>query len=171
MARTGRPSIYSEDLATTICDRIAGGEFLRTICREPGMPTLPTVTQWVSRDREGFADRYWNARCAQAVLWSEDVLSLLDDAADEENMAKVQAARCRSDARKWLLSKLLAARFGDRLQLDQVGGGVNVTICLPALETDPVTGRPTKRLYRPEDDAHVIEGTARVLENGAAPEE
>jgi hypothetical protein len=156
MARRGRPSIYTEALAQTICDRIAGGEFLRSICREPKMPEIHTITRWVSRDHCGFADRYWNARCAQAVLWSEDVLEVLDDVADEDSMPKVQAARNRSDARKWLLSKLVAARFGDRIQLDQVGARAEVHIHLPG-KFDPA-------------NAKVLEGTAKVLEHGDAPE-
>ena len=34
----GRPSDYNEDIATTICDRLADGESLRAICASAGMP-------------------------------------------------------------------------------------------------------------------------------------
>ena len=56
------------------------------------MPPLFTVTSWVARNHEGFGDRYWEARCSQAVLWSEQVLQILDDAKGEDSMARANMA-------------------------------------------------------------------------------
>lgn len=41
----GRPTIYSEELALAICTRIAGGETLRSICEDAGMPDKSTIDQ------------------------------------------------------------------------------------------------------------------------------
>jgi hypothetical protein len=151
----GRPSVYDERMATTILDRIAAGELLSAICRGRGMPPVSTVTTWVARNHEGFGDRYWEARASQAVVWSEQVLQILDDAADEPllDMPRAQIARSRSDARKWMLSRMIPSRFSERLQVDHQGGRAIVNIRLPAKGA-------------PGDGARVIEGTAK-LEDGS----
>jgi hypothetical protein len=148
----GRPSVYDERVATKILDRIAGGELLTHICRERGMPKLFTVTSWVSRNHEGFGDRYWEARASQAVVWSEQVLEILDDARKEDSMARAQIARSRSDARKWMLSRMIPSRFSDRLQVDHHGQRAEVHIWLP--------GKGSAG-----DRAKVIEGQARQVES------
>ena len=60
--RTARPwRRYTEALATVICQRVAGGESLSAICRDPGMPTRDTVRIW-RRDRAEFAARLIQAQ-------------------------------------------------------------------------------------------------------------
>jgi hypothetical protein len=39
-------SVYDEDLAAVICARVAGGEGLRRICAEPGLPHRTTLQNW-----------------------------------------------------------------------------------------------------------------------------
>lgn len=45
----GRPSSYCTELADEICERLACGESLRTICADDGMPHRTTVIRWLSR--------------------------------------------------------------------------------------------------------------------------
>ena len=53
--RTARPwRRFTEALATVICQRVAAGESLSAICRDPGMPCREAVRAW-RRDRPGFA--------------------------------------------------------------------------------------------------------------------
>ena len=58
----GRVSIYSDELAAEILDRMAGGEALNAICQDDNMPPIRTVRRWVVEDREGFRD----ALCARS---------------------------------------------------------------------------------------------------------
>jgi hypothetical protein len=44
--KRGRPSDYTDDIATAICDRLAKGESLRAICATEGMPDKATVLRW-----------------------------------------------------------------------------------------------------------------------------
>src|SRR5476649_2333687 len=65
--KRGRPSDYSAEIADTICNRLAGGESLRAICADAGMPNRATVSRWLAsyeefRDLYGFA-REWQAEC------------------------------------------------------------------------------------------------------------
>jgi len=50
--RTGRPSGYSEALADAICERLVVGEGLVAICRDPAMPSVGTVYNWMKRRPE-----------------------------------------------------------------------------------------------------------------------
>lgn len=53
--KNGRPSLYSEDMARTICTRIVMGESVRRICRDPIMPNMDTVMGWL-HDKPGFSE-------------------------------------------------------------------------------------------------------------------
>ena len=43
---TGRPSKFTMEKAQTVLERVAAGEALTAICREPGMPSASTVLYW-----------------------------------------------------------------------------------------------------------------------------
>ena len=52
----GGQTNYSEGAAQLICDLLAEGKTLRSICRDdPNLPDERTVRRWVMDDREGFA--------------------------------------------------------------------------------------------------------------------
>ena len=69
----GRPSIFSPELAALLCERLAGGETLRAICRDADMPDERTVRRWALDDVEGFAGHYARAR----EIGYQDIASLL----------------------------------------------------------------------------------------------
>jgi hypothetical protein len=48
MAKTGRPTSYSPEIAGAICDEIASTEHgLERICRGEGMPDARSVYRWL----------------------------------------------------------------------------------------------------------------------------
>ena len=59
---SGRPSLYTAEIAERILDGLSNGRRLADICGDPGMPSSATVWQWVAEDRQGFAARYRAAR-------------------------------------------------------------------------------------------------------------
>jgi hypothetical protein len=133
----GRPSTYSDEMAELICQRLAAGEPLRVICREPDMPPESTVRTWALDDVNGFAARYARAREIQAHKMAEELLEIADDARNDWMEAQddkggeayrlngehVQRSRLRSDNRKWLLSKMLPKFYGDKLDVDSTVNG------------------------------------------------
>ena len=125
----GRPSVYTQEVAETICKRLASGESLRAICEDDGFPARSTVHMWVVRNEEGFADQYTRARQAQALEWAEEILSISDVTDDTESNAR---SRLRVDTRKWLLSKVLPKVYGDKVTL---AGDVNEPIEFVITET------------------------------------
>ncbi len=44
--KTGRPSIYSDEIVDKICTGIAAGETLTRICKEKAMPSYRAVLTW-----------------------------------------------------------------------------------------------------------------------------
>lgn len=104
----GRPSLYSPALADTIIDGITSGLSLREICRADAMPDRATVFRWLEAHPD-FAAKYARAREFQAEANAEEIIDIADT---EEDPAR---ARVRVDARKWVASKLVPKRYGDRM--------------------------------------------------------
>jgi hypothetical protein len=130
----GRPSTYRADIADEICRRMAEGESLRSICRTEGMPPRRTVAEWVIADRDGYAERYARARELQADALADELLEIADDGRNdwmrredpsnpgyELNSEHVQRSRLRLDARKWLASKILPKKYGEKVEAEVYG--------------------------------------------------
>lgn len=129
---SGRPSLYTEELAAEICARLASGEPLRQVCRDAHMPDESTVREWAIDDREGFSPRYMRARDVGWYAMAEETLEIADDGTNDwvdRETARgrkvrvldgehVQRSSLRVMTRKWLLAKMLPAVFGDRVALD-----------------------------------------------------
>ncbi len=107
---------FDQALADDICKRIAAGETARTICKELTLSSQ-TLYLWISQ-REDFAKQYACAKEHQAEVIADEIMEIADDVdfASESGNAAVQAARLRVDTRKWLLSKLLPKKYGDRIE-------------------------------------------------------
>ena len=52
IAKTGRPSKYTEAIALSICEQLSEGIPLREICRQEGMPAWRTVYDWMWRNEQ-----------------------------------------------------------------------------------------------------------------------
>ena len=124
--KIGRPSDYSEALAETICDRIADGESLRSICADDGMPAKSNVMQWLKK-RPSFQDQYADARARQTEGMADDILEIADDTSQDteygENGPKPNAewisrSRLRVDARLKLMALLNPKKYGKKLALE-----------------------------------------------------
>nr|WP_312295970.1 hypothetical protein [Brevundimonas diminuta] len=109
-----RPLEFNEAVADAICERLADGESLRSICRDDEMPAKSTVFKWLGLI-PAFADQYARARETQADSLADDIVDIADNKALEPNDKRV-----RIDARKWLAGKLRPKAYGDKVAV--VGG-------------------------------------------------
>jgi hypothetical protein len=109
-----RPLEFNEAVADAICERLADGESLRSICRDDEMPAKSTVFKWLGLI-PAFADQYARARETQADSLADDIVDIADDKKLEPNDKRV-----RIDARKWLAGKLRPKAYGDKVAV--VGG-------------------------------------------------
>ena len=128
MAKPGRPSKFTPDIAEAICQRIAEGESLRSVCRGDDMPDKSTVLRWLD-DNEEFRDQYARAREAQADHFAEEIIEIADDATNDFmerkrkdgsletalNAENIQRSRLRVDARKWLMARMAPKKYGSRI--------------------------------------------------------
>lgn len=114
-----------------VCDELAKGRTLRSICREGGMPDPSTVLRWVLADPDGFGERYRRAREIGYHLMADELIDIADDCrslyvqreGDNDpvpDRAAVAHARLRVDTRRWLLAKALPKIYGDRIDLTTV---------------------------------------------------
>lgn len=120
VTKRGRPSLYTPEIADEICERLADGETLISICEAKNMPTEAAVRQWAHDDREGFSSRYAKARENGYARMADQIIAIADDKSGDP-----ARDRLRLDTRKWLLSKALPKVYGDRLTHD---GNIGITV-------------------------------------------
>ena len=102
-------SRYTPELAADILRRVSEGEPLRQVSRDQGIPES-TVRQWARDDRDGFAAKYDAARRMQVEAWADEIVLIAN-----RNDLDANDKRVRIDTLKWLCSKLVPRRYGDRL--------------------------------------------------------
>jgi len=95
------------------------------------MPHKRTVKRWLA-EKPSFQEQYARAKEEMAEHFAEEILEIADDGsndwierevesgklikvADHEHIAR---SRLRVDTRKWLMSKLLPKKFGEKLDVD-----------------------------------------------------
>jgi hypothetical protein len=122
----GRPTVYTDAIADEICQRLADGESLRSICKVQGMPKIATVLGWSLDPGHPFSEQYRRARDIGWRLLAEEILEISDNGGIDANNR-----RLRVDSRKWLLSKMLPKLYGDKITSEVVGqdgGPVSITV-------------------------------------------
>jgi hypothetical protein len=144
---TGRPSVYSEEVAHLICARVSAGETLKKVCAADDIPEYSTVLSWVFKDYGGFASLYARAKEERAEVWSEEIVEIAD-ASDRDfiegeegerrfvDHEHIQRSRLRIDTRKWIMSKLLPKKFGDRTTTELANADGNPLVVYNVTKTD-----------------------------------
>jgi hypothetical protein len=84
-------------------------------------------------DVDGFSAKYARAREMQVEFWAEQIIDISDGVARGADAAEVQAARLQSDNRRWLASKLMPRKYGDKT----VVTGANDTPLIPTNAATP----------------------------------
>lgn len=144
---------YTSDKADVICERLAMGESMRSICRDDSMPAMSTVFKWL-REVEEFSEQYARAKEESADALFEDLLEIADDGTNDWmernssdgsslgwaiNGEHIQRSRLRIDARKWAMSKMKPKKYGEKIQ---VGGDTDNPLTLLVREISGNTLRP-----------------------------
>ncbi len=106
---------YTTELGDKICQRLASGESLITICDTEGMPSKSTVLLWVVKGDRGeepyvsFSDQYAHAREAQAESIMDEVVYISDGSGD------VNRDRLRVDTRLKAMARMHPKKYSERL--------------------------------------------------------
>lgn len=143
----GRPSAYTDELGAEICERIALGETLTSICTDDDKPNPTTVWRW-QEARPEFRNAIAGARVEQTRAWADEMVALSRDSSrdmirktkesgevyetlDREHVERV---KLRINTLQWLMVRANRADFGDRSQIDH-----NVSI--EGADTGELVGR------------------------------
>lgn len=133
--RGRKPIKFCEELCDEICDRMIEGESLREIAKEERMPSMGTMMRWVG-DSERFAEQYARARAMQAETYASQIIEIAEDGTNDwmekrnkdgevigwtVNGEAVQRSKLRIDARKWIMSKILPKRYGEKVEIEHKG--------------------------------------------------
>lgn len=132
---------FNQEVADEFCLRMALGETVSNIHRDENMPSPKVLFKWRHLHPD-FEIQYTRAREDQMHTWSDQIVTLIDDAEpankitvklDSADLKRIEAdgyvtfeykwtflkhAIAKVDVRKWLMSKVLPKVFGDRLQVD-----------------------------------------------------
>jgi hypothetical protein len=90
---TLRPVDYTQEIGSTICDRLFDGETLSEICRDPAMPDKPTVRRWLAQNPM-FRGEYLFTCQLQVEDLATEALRIVDSV-DTAGLKQVRAALAR----------------------------------------------------------------------------
>lgn len=131
--KMGRPkgsgyTIRTERNATLICERIAEGYSLRQIGKEIGC-VKSAITDWV-RDEPDFDVRYARAMELRTEHFAQEILEIADEGTNDwmeregvfvPDHEHISRSKLRVDTRRWLMSKMLPRKYGDRVVNEHTG--------------------------------------------------
>ncbi|TAN09528.1 MAG: terminase [Chitinophagaceae bacterium] len=128
MAKLGRVSTYTDEIATEIVERLSEGEPLRKICRSAHMPAWRTVYAWMQANHE-FAARIARARDVGFDAIAEETLAIVDskpkthatEFGPKVDPAYVQWQKNRAEQRMKLLAKWSPKKYGEKVQQEHSG--------------------------------------------------
>mgnify|MGYP000865898009 CR=1 FL=1 len=136
----GRPTTYNQEIAIKICEKIAEGMSLRSVCRLEGMPHLSTVFAWI-RDHKEFSDQYAKATTIRTDAQHEDLMELGDEAISlaqsvdfKASNAVVSAVKLKADNLKWSMARMQPKKYGEKMDVAH-SGEINVFFD-PSLKQD-----------------------------------
>lgn len=125
-----RPSSYTQEMADRICEGLALGNSLRTVCKVDDMPAIRTVFYWL-RIHEDFLHQYTRAKEESADAMADEVLDISDDGSNDwmeihrgdyqgwqVNGEALQRSKLRVETRKWLMAKMKPKKYGEKIDID-----------------------------------------------------
>lgn len=129
----GRPTTYTQELADRICEELALGKSMRTVCTQEGMPAMSSVFKWL-REHKEFSEQYAKAKEESTDAMAEDLLYISDtpvmgevrtikpDGSVEIKQDEMLGhRRLQVDSRKWLMAKMKPKKYGDKLDMTTNG--------------------------------------------------
>lgn len=136
--------MYSESQRTEIfdkiCERIEKGESLYKILSDENMPSSQTFYIWIDTD-ELKSKKYARATELRSERIFEEILEISDTPVegivletDDNGRTKEKRGdmlghrRLQVDSRKWMLSKMMPKKYGEKLDIDHTTKGNQITL-------------------------------------------
>lgn len=109
---------YTPKLFTEICNLVAQGQTLITICERADMPDRVTVYRWLQESPDLYAT-YTHAKQIQADYYVDSMIAVIDNAASTRD--EIERAKVKIETLKWAASKLKPRMYGDKLDITSDG--------------------------------------------------
>ncbi len=132
----GRPTTFTQELADKICEELALGKSMRTVCAEEDMPVMSTVFKWLRENKE-FSEQYARAKQESSDAMAEEILDISDNGVNDwmereygettawvTNGEALQRSKLRVDTRKWLMAKMKPKKYGEKLDMTSDGKAI-----------------------------------------------
>lgn len=159
-------STYTPELADEICERIANGETLREITREPHMPSYRSVYRWREANPE-FASRFAHARDCGFDVIAEEALEISNTprvgerTEDSEQGYKVVCEdmlghrKLQIETRLKLLAKW-SPRYSEKLDVTSGGQPLTMTAEERAAKLASIAEQAARRKQEQDDGADLL---------------
>jgi hypothetical protein len=111
----------ADEIWPAIFEKISTGRSLASVLREPGMMSYELAKLHL-RSYPHIKARYYEATRERAESLAEEIEQIADEPIPEHldgpsKSAWIQRQRLRVDSKKWIASKLLPERFGDKIEV------------------------------------------------------
>jgi hypothetical protein len=128
-----RQTLYTQELADEIIERLSGGEPLAEICRDAHMPKVRTVSDW-KKQHPDFGERFLQARDDGFDEIAADCLRIANTPVTGETETSkewgtevkrgdmLDHRKLQIETRLKLLAKWDPRRYGDKQQVEHSGG-------------------------------------------------
>lgn len=143
--KPGQITKYNDQVVDDYCHRLALGESMRSICKDPSMPSMSTILRWMDSNEE-FEGKCARARSLQAHVWLEKMVEKSESEPERNpvtgalDSASVNHIRNQVSTLQWLAMKLNPKRYGDRTAVEHQGG-ISLTVVTGVPQPDAITGR------------------------------
>jgi len=114
-----RPTKLTDEIRDEICERLASGESLRSICGDERLPVMSTVLLWVVNDRDGFSEHYSRAREAAGYAHADRLVDVVDRVSAGEY--DPNQARAMLDGLKWAAERMAPKAHSQKVQQEHTG--------------------------------------------------
>ena len=126
MKKTGRPTLYTPELAHKICTIIASTEMgLHRLHKSyEWFPDPSTILDWLAMYPD-FSLRYMHAKELQAELMADNCIVIADDSSRDEAMTAngnrienrefTSRSKLRVETRMWLMERLAPKKYGKQI--------------------------------------------------------
>lgn len=114
----GRPTDYTDAVFNDICEKLADGKSLKSICEADDKPSKATFYNWINNSKE-LLDKYARAKDDGADALAEDIQDIAEGVLSGKY--DPSAARVAGDLKKWTASKLKPKKYGDKIDMTTNG--------------------------------------------------
>lgn len=112
---------FSEVIAGLICQEVASGKTLKTVCELPNFPPYSIVCVW-RRAKPAFAKMLLDAKRDWAEAQHDEAFKIIDDVSEDQDA--INKAKARVGLRQWAAERAAPETYGTKNEKAGVGNTI-----------------------------------------------